>query len=158
MKRPLPWFVFAVALGGCVAVNTTQLGTRQQRPPVPAASVEIYRTAALVPGEYEEVALLNASGPSSWTNEAQMYDKMRDEAGKLGANAIILDAISEPGAGAKVAAAIFGVSAERKGRALAICVLGPHFAADSLRARQHLADSLGQTRSSPKRRGQGITR
>jgi len=153
MQRPLPWVVCAVALGGCVAVNTTQLGMRQQRPPVPTASVEIYRTAEQVPGKYEEVALLNASGPSSWTNEAQMFDRMREEAGKLGANAIILDAISEPGAGAKVAAAIFGVSAERKGRALAIYVL----VADSLRARHHFSDSLSQTKSPPKRRGQGIT-
>jgi hypothetical protein len=47
---------------------------------------------------------------------------MKKEAGKVGANGVILDALSEPGSGAKVAAAIFGVSAQRKGKALAIWV------------------------------------
>jgi hypothetical protein len=40
----------------------------------------------------------------------------------MGANGVILDAVSEPGSGAKVAAAIFGVSAQRKGKALAIWI------------------------------------
>ena len=114
-----------VVLGGCVAVNTTQLGMRTQRAPVPSDQVVLYRTADQVPGKYVEVALLNASGDSFMTNEAKMHKRMREEAGKLGANAVILDAISEPSAGAKVAAAIFGVGAERKGKAIAIFVMPP---------------------------------
>ena len=43
----------------------------------------------------------------------------------MGANAIILDAISEPSAGAKIAGAVFGVGAERKGKAIAIFVFPP---------------------------------
>ena len=98
---------------------------------MPKESVAIYRTADQVPGKYEEVAILNASGSTSWTNEAQMNEKMREEAGKLGANAIILDATSEPSSGAKVAAAIFGVDVKRKGRSLAIYVLPSGAARDS---------------------------
>ncbi len=56
------------------------------------------------------------------TDVAQMYASMRTEAARIGANAIILDATTEPGAGAQVAAAIFGVSANRRGRAIAVLV------------------------------------
>lgn len=54
-----------------------------------------------------------------------MFKKMIKKAGAMGANGIILDAISEPSAGAKVAGAIFGVGAERKGKAIAIFVFPP---------------------------------
>lgn len=118
-------FLTLAVLVGCVAVNTTQLGMKTLRAPVPADQVMFYRTADQVPGKYEEVALLNASGDSFFTNEARMHKRMRDEAGKLGANGVILDAMSEPSAGAKVAAAIFGVGAERKGKAIAIFVNSP---------------------------------
>lgn len=82
--------------------------------------VIIYRTADQVPGKYVEIALLNSSGPAGWTDEEKMFTNMRYEAGQIGANAIIFDAISEPSALAKVAATIVGVGADRKGKALAI--------------------------------------
>ncbi len=108
---------------GCVAVNATQLGVARQRPAVPATEVVLYRTADQVPGKYEEVALLNAEGSTSFTSEKGMYAKMQQQAGKLGANGVIMDALSEPGPGTKVAAAIFGVDVNRKGRAIAIFLL-----------------------------------
>lgn len=122
MKRTLG-FALLVAVAGCVSTNATKLGTGPARPPIHQDSVAVYRTADKVPGRYEEVALLNATGESSWTNEAGMMNALRKRAGQVGANAIILDAISEPGAGAKVAGAIFGVGSERKGKALAIFIL-----------------------------------
>jgi hypothetical protein len=109
-------------LAACVSTNAVQLGVAPRRPALPAEQVAIYRTAEQVPGRYEEVALLNSSGSSSATSEAQMLGSMRKKAAQMGANAIILDAISEPGAGAKVAAAVFGTQAERKGKAIAIYV------------------------------------
>lgn len=72
---------------------------------------------------------MNAKGEASWTNEEKMFNSMRKKAGEMGANGIILDAISEPGAGAKVAGAILGTGVERKGKAIAIYV----FPADSVR-------------------------
>ena len=119
---------FAVAayvvacLTGCVTTNATPLGTGANLAPVPVESVAIYRTAGQVPGKYEEVALLNSKGESSWTDEAAMFKSMKKKAAQLGANGIILDAVSEPSAGAKVASAVFGTGAERKGRAIAIFV------------------------------------
>ena len=122
--------LMGVLASACVAVNTTQLGAKTDRAPVPPDQVVIYRTADQVPGKYEEIALLNAAGDSFWTNEAKMHNRMKQEAGKLGANGVILDSMSEPSAGAKVAGAIFGVGAERKGRAIAIRLL-PSVATDS---------------------------
>ena len=112
-------------LSGCVSTNAALLGSTASnvvRPQVPPEQVSLYRTASQVPGRYEEVALLNSSGDSLYTNESQMLKSMRKKAGQLGANGVILDALSEPSAGAKVAAAIFWVSAERKGKAIAIYV------------------------------------
>jgi hypothetical protein len=109
-------------LTACVTTNATRLGTGAALAPVPAESVAIYRTASQVPGKYEEVALLNSKGESSLTDEAAMFKSMKKKAAELGANAIILDAVSEPSAGAKIASAVFGTGAERKGRAIAIFV------------------------------------
>jgi hypothetical protein len=114
-----------VFVTSCVSVNTTKLGTGSNRPPVPADQVAIYRTADQVPGKYEEIALINAKGDSTWTSEAGMFKQMKKKAGLMGANGIILDAVSEPSAGAKIAGAIFGVGAERKGKAIAIYILHP---------------------------------
>jgi hypothetical protein len=106
----------------CVSVNATRIGTAPVRPPIPAEQVVIYRTADQVPSKYEEIALLNAKGESSWTTESGMYEAMKKKAGQLGANAIILDAVSEPSAGAKIAGAFLGTGAERKGKAIAIFI------------------------------------
>ena len=119
------WLALLVAsvLSGCVTTNAAVLGTQsEQRPPVLPENVKLFRFASQVPGQYEEIALLNSVGDSGFTDEAKMFMSMRKKAGELGANGVILDAVSEPGAGAKVAAAIFGVSAERKGKAIAIYI------------------------------------
>ena len=108
---------------GCVVTNASRLSTAtESRPLVLPKDVALYRVASQVPRAYEEVALLNSAGDANYTNEAKMFESMKKEAGKVGANAVVLDALSEPGAGAKVAAAIFGVSAQRKGKALAIWI------------------------------------
>lgn len=122
----MPRFICIIAclliLVSCVSVNAVRLGPAQNRPPVPADQVVVYRTADQVPRDYEEIALLNAEGSTTWTNEANMIEAMKKKAGQYGANGIILDAISEPGAGAKVAGAFLGVSVDRKGKAVAIYV------------------------------------
>lgn len=120
--RRIGVFALLVASLACVSTNATRLGTAPIRPAISPDVVAIYRTAAQVPGKYEEVALLNSAGESSLTNEEKMMNSMRKKAAELGANAIILDAISEPSAGVKVAAAVLGTGATRKGKAIAIYV------------------------------------
>jgi len=110
---------------GCVHTNVTRLGNAPTRPPVKLENVAVYRTAAQVPGKYEEVGLLTSSGSSGMTSEAAMMKNMQFKAGEMGANAIILDAVSEPSAGAKVAAAVLlgpFASPERQGKAVAIYI------------------------------------
>lgn len=109
---------------GCVSTNASMLGsTSTTRPKLKPEQVALYRVASQVPGQYEEVALLNSAGDSGFTDESTMFASMKKKAAEIGANGVILDAVSEPSAGAKVAAAIFGVSAQRKGKAIAIYVI-----------------------------------
>jgi hypothetical protein len=117
--------LMSVFLVSCVSTKAVRLGTATvaQRPAVPWNQVLVYRTADQVPGKYEEIALLVATGDSLWTSEAGMWKSLQKKAGAMGANAIILDAMSEPSAGAKVASAFLGVpGADRKGKAIAIYV------------------------------------
>jgi hypothetical protein len=113
----------ALVVVACVSTNAVKIGNPSPHPATLAENVIIYRTATQVPGRYEELALLNSTGSATSTSEAKMFKSMQEKAAELGANAIILDAMSEPSAGAKVAGAIFGVGgADRKGRAIAIYV------------------------------------
>lgn len=118
----LAGMLVTVGLVACVTTNATRLGGGPTRPRIDPEQVVIYRSAEQVPGRYEEVAILHSEGEASWTNEEGMYKSMRKKAGEMGANAIVLDAVSEPSAGAKIAGAFFGTGAERKGKAIAIYV------------------------------------
>src|SRR5947209_4570119 len=106
-----------ILLAGCVTTTATKLGTSMLHAPLISRDVAIYRTAAQVPERYEEVALLYSKGVSTLTNEPQMFESMKTKAAEMGANAIILDAISEPSAGAKIAGAFLGYAPERQGNA-----------------------------------------
>ena len=112
----------ALMLTACVSTNSTMLGQAVGGTAVAPESVVIYRTASQVPSNYRELAILNSKGDSNFTNERKMYESMRKEAARIGANAIILDALSEPSPAVRVAAAIFGVGVARKGSAVAIYV------------------------------------
>jgi hypothetical protein len=68
----------------------------------------------------EEVALLSSKDDYNATDEEKMYRSMREKAGEMGANTIILQSVQEPGTGSKVAHALIGISANREGKALAV--------------------------------------
>jgi len=111
----------ALAASGCVTTNASLLNPGlAARPKVPPEQVRIFRSFDQVPGKYEEIAILSSTGESNWTDEAAMLESMRQKAGALGAKGVVLSAIDEAGAGAKVAAAVFGTGTQRKGRAVAI--------------------------------------
>ena len=113
---------FAFSLMACMSTKAVRLGDQISRPIIAWKSVKVYRTADQVPGNYDEVGLLMTTASTIWTSEKGMWNSMKKKAAKLGANAVILDAVSEPSAGAKVAGAIFGVGVNRKGKAIAIFV------------------------------------
>ena len=130
--RTLIGAVMLVLSAACVATNAVRLGGGPVRPPVTPDQVAIYRTTAQVPGRYEEVALLNSRGEYNLTNEEKMFNSMRKKAAHLGANGVILDAVTEPGTGGKIASFFLGVGGDRKGRAVAIYVF-PVTAPDTTR-------------------------
>ena len=113
---------FIVSLMACMSTKAVRLGDQISRPIIPWQQVVVYRTADQVPSKYDEVGLLMTTASTIWTSEKGMWNSMKKKAAKLGANAIILDAISEPSAGAKVAGALFGIGVNRKGKAVAIYV------------------------------------
>jgi hypothetical protein len=114
--------LIAVSMTACVRTSTVELGSpgQQQYSAVDPANVRVFVAASDVPGDFEKIAMINAEAASGWTNEKQMVEKLRKEAGKLGANGIILEGIQEPSAGAKIAGAVLGVAANRHGKVVAI--------------------------------------
>jgi hypothetical protein len=109
-----------VCLMGCVSAQVTRLGSIDSYPPVAPSDVQVFLVESDVPGPFTKVALIRLKGDADWTNETAMVNKAKQEAGKLGANALILGKTDEPGTGAKIAASIFGVSANRRGEVVAI--------------------------------------
>jgi hypothetical protein len=120
IKSTFSVIIVALAVSGCVSVSATRLEAGPVRSPLLPDQVQIFRTAEQVRVPYKEVALLTASGDYAMTNEAQMFEGMRKKAAALGANGVILDAVSEPTTGQRVAQAFLGTPAARKGKAVAI--------------------------------------
>jgi len=110
-----------VVVAACVTVNKSMLSETRVAFSVPMERVQVYFPEDSVP-RHARIAILNAEGDYVFTDEGQMIDKLREEAGKLGANAIIFGDERYHGIGARVAAAIFGTSFERRGQAIAIFV------------------------------------
>ena len=121
MRSWLGVFTVTLPLVACVMVNKTILDRSFAETPVPQDSVYLYLPGDEVP-EHTRIAILHAEGDVDITNEAEMIGAMRKEAGKLGANAIVLGEISNPGTGERIAAAILDTTAERRGQAIAIFV------------------------------------
>ncbi len=110
-----------VLLSACVSVNKSVLTPGLA--PVSATDVQVFFESDSIP-EHTRVAILNAQGSQGFTNQGQMIDKLREEAAKLGANAIILLGIKEPGAGEKFVNALVGglADGQRRGEAIAILI------------------------------------
>jgi hypothetical protein len=121
--RRIALIAAGLMVAACVSTQAVRIGNAPIRPPVTPDHVVIYLTPDKVPGRYDEIALLSSTGDAGTTSETKMYDSMRKKAGELGANAIVLQNVQEPGTGSKVFHALIGTSADRKGKAIAIFVL-----------------------------------
>jgi len=111
--------VSLLLLAGCVSVNKSILAPNPTGRTFTQDEVAVYFESDSIP-EHTRLAILNAHGDIETTDEADMIDELREEAGKLGANAIILGDIEEPGTGARIAGAVFGTTTERETQAIAI--------------------------------------
>lgn len=119
-----------IVVAACTSTNAALMDNSVHLARTCADGVRLYSDPTKVGSTYTEVALLNSSGSTGWTTESGMMKSMRKKAADVGANGIIMGQIDEPGAGAKVAAAVFGTETQRKGKSVAIFV-----PADSARAR-----------------------
>jgi hypothetical protein len=119
--------MLAAMLTACVTTKHTLINpSAEQYPEVPPEAVRIIMSETeLDTLEFVRIAIIEATGSGEFSDQTAMVEAMRKRAARLGANAILLPQIMEPGAGAKVAAAIFGTGTERKGSVVAIRVLGP---------------------------------
>lgn len=120
----------AAGVAGCVSTNAALMDASVKLPPICKEGVALFSTTDKVGKDYKEIAILNSKGESSMTTEADMYESQQKKAASLGANGIIVNNINEPKPGTKIIAAIVGVSAERKGSAMAI-----HIPEDTARVR-----------------------
>ena len=114
------WAVALLTLcTACVTVTSTVLRDRTASP-VLEREVYIYLADDELPEDCERVAILHGSGTQDWTDETDMLNKLREEAGKLGANAVHMQSMEDAGTGERVVAALFGGVTDRDSDALAL--------------------------------------
>src|SRR5579863_7900022 len=85
----------ALGLAGCSTSSHVVVGT--PRPPVPPESVRVYMQP---PSKYETIATISATsqGSLALTSQQNMdkaIERMKAEAGKLGANGVLLQGVSD---------------------------------------------------------------
>jgi hypothetical protein len=126
MKIEIPFLLALAALAACAAVSTsaTRLDPTARLARTCPVGVKLYTAPDRVTQPYREVALLHSTGVVNYSDERELFESMREEAAKVGANGIIIGGIDEPNAITKVAADVVRAEAQRKGRALAIYVPG----------------------------------
>lgn len=119
MRRTILLLGCAVALG-CVSVSKSVLTREYETQPVPRDDVFVFLTSAgdTIPETCRRVAILHASGAEAAT-EGKMMDKLREEAGKLGANTVLIQTMEDPGTGERVVGALFGVGTDKDSDAIA---------------------------------------
>ena len=83
------FFVLAVLVSGCVSINHTMLDTGPGYAPVPGPEVQVFFERDELP-EHTRVALLYGKTFENITTESRLIDKLREAAGALGANGVVL--------------------------------------------------------------------
>ena len=113
--------VCLTSLAGCVKTTVTPFTGVASYGVVSPESVMVYRDPGLIPAPYKELGVVSAHGDFTTFGEADIVKALRVEAGKLGANGLLLAEIKSPRGAGKVAGVLFGGEhALRRGQALAI--------------------------------------
>ena len=125
----------ALAVGSaCAGIKktTTDLNPSVSRPSTCAAAIAVYNSRADVPYDYYELAWIQATGNSVWTTDNQLQTQIRNGAAKVGANAVIVNPVTQSKSTVKILGEAIGTSsATQKATALAIYMPG-----DRARVRQ----------------------
>jgi hypothetical protein len=124
-------FAVSAACAG-VKKTTTDLNPSVSRPSTCAAAIAVYNSRADVPYDYYELAWIQATGNSVWTTDNQLQTQIRNGAAKVGANAVIVNPVTQSKSTVKILGEAVGAnSATAKATALAIYMPG-----DAARVRQ----------------------
>jgi hypothetical protein len=113
----------ALAVGSACGIRkqTTVLNPSVSRASTCPAAIAVYNSRADVPYDYYELAWIQASGNSVWTTDNQLQAQIRNGAAKVGANAIIVNPVTQAKQTVKVLGEAVGAnSATAKASALAI--------------------------------------
>jgi hypothetical protein len=125
----------ALAIGSaCAGVKktTTDLNPSVNRPSTCANAIAVYNSRADVPYDYYELAWIEASGNSVWTTDNQLQTQIRNGAAKVGANAVIINPVTQSKSTVKILGEAIGAnSATAKASALAV-----YMPRDAARVRQ----------------------
>lgn len=127
-------FLALLVLAACVSTKATVLNPSARLAPICPDGVMVFSSAEKVGKPFVEVAILSSTGNTDVTSEAGMLNSQRKKAAAVGANGLIMGTVKDPTTGAKVANALLGTGADRKGQAVAI-----HIVEDSSRVRQACA-------------------
>jgi hypothetical protein len=122
------------AASACAGVKktTTNLNPSVSRPSTCAAAIAVYNSRGDVPYDYYELAWIEASGNSVWTTDNQLQTQIRNGAAKVGANAVIVNPVTQAKSTVKILGEAVGAnSATAKATALAI-----YMPRDAARVRQ----------------------
>ncbi len=95
------FFALAVLASGCTSVSYTLLGAGQGHSPVPESEVQVYSVEGELP-EHTRIALLHHSfdmNDIARTNPGKLVAMLRNKAGALGANGIVVAGVKDMGDG-----------------------------------------------------------
>src|ERR1700682_4513120 len=125
----------ALAVGSaCAGVRkkTTDINPSMSRAPTCSAAIAVYNSRADVPYDDYELAWIEAQGSSVWTTHNQLQHQIRNGAAKVGANAVIVNPVTQAKSTVKILGEAVGAnSATAKATALAI-----YMPRDAARVRQ----------------------
>jgi len=110
----------AIIMLGCVSASVTKLNNKEYQPVRPE-NVRIIVDEDDLPENYEKVAMIKTKANYT-VKEKKQFKKARKKAGELGANAILVQGMDEPGTGGKISSAFLGVGGNTKGDILAILI------------------------------------
>lgn len=113
-----------------IVVRAVRTEPRVRLPRICPRGVALHSIFDSVPAGYREIARLTASGDWDAVTNTALYHAQRDEAARLGANAIIVDRLDEASPLGKLVEIRTGWIAQRRATATAV-----YIAADSQRVR-----------------------
>lgn len=95
------FLLLAVLASGCTTVNYTLIGPGYGHPPVPESEVQVFTEEDELP-EHTRIALLHRGldlKEAARTNPGKLVAMLRDRAGALGANGIVVAGVKDMGDG-----------------------------------------------------------